>query len=107
MDDRTKSTANYDIDFEQKLVAGFFQAITEASLTADNVVAISTVETLTALLKMLALILALSPCARSPSILNSKVADLAVRLRRLTREALDNDDFQNVTERMFFGGGHA
>jgi len=106
-----RAAAAYDRAFEEFLASEIFNAIVEASRCTDtNAIALRTGEMAAALLKMLALTLALSPCARSPTALRTEVDELAKRLGCLTREAIDNQDFQAVGKRIFHGddvGGHA
>jgi hypothetical protein len=108
MSDRRATYADaravYSDEFEKALTEEIFNAVVETSRCTDaNLVALRTSESIEALLKTLALILALTPYARSPTRLREAVEELAKRLRRLTREALDDPTFRDSAARVFRG----
>ena len=106
-----RATRDYDEAHEQRLVDEIFQTIVRSSKVDDaNAVVIRTGEIIEALAKMMALTLALSPHARSPTKLRTATDALAKRLRLLTNQALHDSDFQQTRKSFFDGndvGGHA
>jgi hypothetical protein len=106
-----RATRDYDEDQERRLADEIFQTVVRASKVDDaNVIIIRTGETIEALLKTLALTLALSPHARSPTKLRTATDALAKRLRILTDQALRDPAFQQTSKSFFDGndvGGHA
>jgi len=79
-----RAAAGYDDEFEEHLVDVITTAIAEASMVTDaQVMMLRTGETASALLTVLASVLALSPAAvRSPTALRKTVDELGKRLRR-------------------------
>jgi hypothetical protein len=106
-----RATRDYDEAHEQRLVDEIFRAVVRSSKVDDaNAVVIRTGEIIEALAKMMALTLALSPHARSPTKLRTATDTLAKRLRVLTEQALHDPDFQQTRKSFFDGndvGGHA
>ena len=108
-----RAAAGYDADFERKLIEAITTAIGEASIITDaNVMAIRTGETASALLSVLAAVLAMSPAVtRSPTAIRKTIDELGKRLRRRVAQAERNADMQDFLRRVFRGdddvGGHA
>ena len=107
-----EAARGYSDEFERNLVAAITQAIGEASLVTDcPVMAIRTGETASALLSVLAAVLAMSPAAvRSPTALRKTIDELGKRLRRRVAAAQADQDVQDFARRCFRGsdvGGRA
>jgi hypothetical protein len=113
MTDRTpyaRAVAGYDEEFEQQLAGEILRAITSASMASDtNVMLLRTGEMTAALIKVLALTLALSPCARSPTALRAAVDAIAKRLRRQAQAAIDDAELRDTRKHFFTDtvGGNA
>jgi hypothetical protein len=106
-----RATRDYDEDHERRLADEILQIVVRTSKVDDaNVIIIRTSEVIEALAKTLALTLALSPYARSPTKLRTATDALAKRLRVLTGEVLRDSEFQQTRKGFFDGndvGGHA
>jgi hypothetical protein len=107
----TRAKAGYDDAHELELARAIMAAIAKTSMVTDaNAMVLRTGEMINALLRVLAVTLALSPYARSPTALRTATDELAKRLRRLAREALEDPDFRDSTKTFFRDsdvGGHA
>jgi len=105
------ASREYDPTFERTVTAELIETITRISIVTDApVMVLRTAETASALLSVLALILAMSlHDARSPAAIQRTTDDLARRLRRRAADAEANENLRTVRRRSFHGneGGHA
>ena len=100
---------DYDESFAEYLTSEIFATAAEACRRSGSFTP-RTLEMTAALANVLALSLALSPCAQSPAALRDEIAGLATRLLRLTREAMADPNLKHLLEMVFHGtdaGGHA
>jgi hypothetical protein len=107
-----RATLEYDAEHERTLMEAVTTAIFNASKVSDcNAVVIRTGEATSALMTVLANILALSPSVcRSPTAIRKTVDDLGKRLRRRVASAEQNPGLKDVVRRGFWStdeGGHA
>jgi hypothetical protein len=107
-----RAVAGFDEDFERALVAAITTAITEISRASDaNVICLRTGETASALLTVLAGMLAMSPAAaRSPRAIRKTCDELQKRLRARVAHATADPELQDFLARVFHGpdvGGRA
>ena len=107
-----RAAAGWDDTHEHELAAAIFRAMADASIVSDvNCCVMRTGETASALLTVLATVLAMSPAAvRSPTALRKTVDELGKRLRRRVALAENNADLQAFIRRAFHSGdvgGHA
>jgi hypothetical protein len=94
----TRAKAGYDDAHELELAHTIMGAIAKASVVSDcSAMVLRTGEMANALLRVLAVTLALSPAVRSPTALRTTVDELAKRLRRLAHEASEDPDFRDST----------
>jgi hypothetical protein len=99
-----RATRDYDNEHERQLTEQILHAVIAASRVDDaDAIIIRTSEIIEALLKTLALTLALSPHAKSPTKLRTASDTIAKRLRILTEHALHDPDFQQ-SHKGFFDG---
>jgi hypothetical protein len=98
-----RACAGYDEEFERALVAAITTAIAETSLATDaEVMMLRTGETASALLTVLAGVLAMSPAAtRSPTATRKMLDDLHRKLRRQLMEAERSADVREFASRCF------
>ena len=98
-----RAVAGYDDDFERQLVEVITTAVVEASMAADvNAIMLRTGETTSALLTVLAGMIAMSPAAtRSPTQVRKTVDELHKRLRRRLAAAERDFEVQDFLRRMF------
>jgi hypothetical protein len=98
-----RAVAGYDEAHEHALAACIVQAIGHASILNDcKVMAIRTGETASALLTVLASVLAMSPSTvRSPASMRKTVDELGKRLRQKVAAAESNQDMQAFKKRCF------
>jgi hypothetical protein len=107
-----RAAAGYDTDFEAKLAEAITTAIAEVSMVTDaNAMIIRTGETVSALITVLAAMLAMSPAAsRSPTAIRKVIDELHKRLRRRVAAAQADESLQEFLRRVFPGtdvGGNA
>jgi hypothetical protein len=100
-----RAVGGYDGDFERALVDAITETIAKASIVSDcNAMIIRTGETASALLRMLASVLALSPeVTRSPATIRDTVDDFSKRLRREVTATAADPDVREFVQRAFRG----
>jgi hypothetical protein len=100
-----RATAGYDERHEHELAAAILEAIAKTSVLADcNVMALRTGEAASALVSVLATILAMSPSAtRSPTAIRKTCDELHGRLRRRVAAGENCKEMQHFLERVFRG----
>lgn len=106
----TRATREYDPEFEHKVFAAIIQALTAASFVQVANVALRTGETIAALMRALACVIALPPYARSPTLLRKYVDELNKTLRRKAMDAAAAPVVRKFKRRTFNGldvGGRA
>ena len=98
-----RAVASYDDAFEAGLAAAITVTISEQSKVTDaNVIVFRTGETVSALITVLAGVLAMSPSAcRSPSAVRKTLDKLHKRLRRCLAVAECDPDFQEFLGHVF------
>jgi hypothetical protein len=103
----TRAVAGYDEAHERDLVEALTKALFEASrVTNIPCVVTRTGEAASALLTMLATVLAMSPATvRSPTALRRTIDELGKRLRRRVAAAENDHEMQNFMRRCFRSGG--
>ena len=106
-----RATLEYDAAHEQALMEAITAAIFEASKVSDaNALIFRTGEAASALLTVLAGVLAMSPAVtRSPTAIRQTVDELGKRLRRNVSAAEQNADLADFMRGVFRGdvGGNA
>jgi hypothetical protein len=98
-----RARAGYDAEHEQSLAIAILEAIAETSRVSDvDCIAIRTAESASALLTVLATILAMSPAAtRSPTAMRKTLEELGKRLRRQVASAEGSAELQDFVRRSF------
>jgi hypothetical protein len=98
-----RATRAYDDAHERELADAIMTAIAEASKVSDaNALVLRTGEAASALVTVLAAVLALSPtAARSPTAIRKTVDELGKRLRRLLAAAENDQCVQAFARRCF------
>jgi hypothetical protein len=107
-----RAAAGYDAEFERRLVDEISTAIASASMVVDaNALVLRTGETASALITVLASVLAVSPAAtRSPTTLRRTIDELHKRVRRRLAAAEADSAVQDFVRHCFNGtnvGGRA
>src|SRR5262245_60874275 len=107
-----RALAGYDDEHERALVEAITRSIFEASICSDaRVAAIRTGQATSALVTVLAAVLAMSPAVtRSPTALRRSLDELHKRLRRRIAQVEGDHDLQDFLRRAFRSndvGGHA
>jgi hypothetical protein len=102
-----KAVGGYDGDFERALADVISDAVARASIVSDcNAMVIRTGETASALLQVLASVLALSPeVTRSPATIRGAADDFSKRLRRKVTAAAADPDVREFARRAFLSAG--
>jgi hypothetical protein len=100
-----RAVNGYDDEHERALVDAIMTAIADVSMVTDaNAVVIRTGETASALLTVLAGVLAMSPAAaRSPTAIRRTCDELHKRLRRRVVHATADPELQSFLARVFRG----